>query len=112
MLVTGGIASGKRTYVRALGYANEQMDGCLDAPCPVLLDLDELLRAGDLDERDWERLLCKEVVVCHEVGMGVVPMDAADRAWRERVGATCARLAREASEVVRVVCGIPVFLKR
>jgi adenosyl cobinamide kinase/adenosyl cobinamide phosphate guanylyltransferase len=112
ILVMGGIASGKRSYVRTRGYTDNQMDTALGTPCPVLLDLDELLREGDLDEHDWEEILGKDVVVCHEVGMGVVPMDASDRAWRERVGTACAKLASEASEVVRVVCGIPVSLKR
>ena len=46
-----------------------------------------------------------------EVGMGVVPMDAGERIWRERVGRTCSMLASQATRVVRMVCGIPTIIK-
>ena len=43
--------------------------------------------------------------------MGVVPMDAGERIWRERVGRTCSMLASQATRVVRMVCGIPTIIK-
>jgi adenosylcobinamide kinase/adenosylcobinamide-phosphate guanylyltransferase len=43
--------------------------------------------------------------------MGVVPMDAWERIWRERVGRTCGKLASQATRVVRMVCGIPTIIK-
>ena len=51
------------------------------------------------------------VILCDEVGCGVVPMDSADRAWRERVGRTCCALAERADKVVRLYCGIPSMIK-
>ncbi len=111
LLVIGGIASGKRTYVRSLGYDDDRISQTVDSPAPVLLGLEEILRDGPLSSQDLARLRAKEVVVCCEVGMGVVPMDREQRAWRERVGRTCALLANDASQVVRLVCGIPVTLK-
>jgi len=51
------------------------------------------------------------VVVCDEVGMGVVPLEAEGRLWREAVGAAMCLLAERAERVTRVVCGIPVRLK-
>lgn len=111
VLVIGGIASGKRTYVRSLGYADDQMDGSITSGRPVLCGLEETLRSGALDDVSLERLLSKEVVICCEVGSGVVPMDAGERAWRELVGRTCAELAERAGRVVRMVCGIPVVMK-
>ena len=44
ILITGGVASGKRTYARrALGYTDEQMaDAVLDAR-PVLYNLQNLV---------------------------------------------------------------------
>lgn len=53
----------------------------------------------------------KRVVVCDEVGCGIVPLDPDDRAWRERVGRLCCDLAARADAVVRVVCGIPQMIK-
>lgn len=46
------------------------------------------------------------VVICDEVGCGVVPMDAFERAWREKVGRVCCYFAKEAEQVIRVVCGM------
>ncbi|MDO4796748.1 MAG: bifunctional adenosylcobinamide kinase/adenosylcobinamide-phosphate guanylyltransferase [Coriobacteriales bacterium] len=111
VLVIGGIASGKRTYVRSLGYEDDHMSARAASPAPVLLALEESLRPGELDEQTLAQVLAKEVVVCAEVGMGVVPIDAEQRAWRERVGRTCALLAAQATRVVRLVCGIPVTIK-
>lgn len=111
ILVIGGIASGKRTYVRSLGYTDEQMSPELAADAPVLLALEELLHHGPLSEQDMQAVLAKDVVVCCEVGSGVVPIDADERTWRELVGRTCAKLATEAEQVVRMVCGIPLQLR-
>lgn len=111
LLVIGGIASGKRSYVRLRGYDDSQMSHELWSEQPVLLDLDELLRGGPLEGDAWEQLMQKKVVCCCEIGQGVVPIDADKRAWRELVGRTCSRLAAQADEVVRMVCGIPVVLK-
>ena len=111
ILVVGGIASGKRSYVRSLGYRDEQVDGELASGAPVLYGLEDLLRTGPLDSEGMEAALAKEVVCCCEVGQGVVPIDAGDRAWRELVGRTCTTLAARATRVVRLVCGIPCILK-
>ncbi len=110
ILVVGGIASGKRTYARSLGYSDEQISTTFSGTTPVLYGLEELLRQGPLSERDLQAVLAKDVVICCEVGQGVVPMDATERAWRELVGRTCTQLAAQADQVVRMVCGIPLQL--
>lgn len=51
------------------------------------------------------------IVLCDEVGSGVVPIDREERIWRETVGRLCCRMAEEADEVYRVFCGIPMRLK-
>lgn len=51
------------------------------------------------------------ILVSDEVGYGVVPMDAFDRAYREAVGRVCTELAAYSSCVVRVVCGIGTVIK-
>ena len=111
MLVIGGVASGKRTYVQSLGYKDDQVGRALASDEPVLYELEACLMAGDLTCDELDALQRKDVVVCCEVGQGVVPIDAADRAWQERVGRTCCLLAQRADKVVRMVCGIPVCIK-
>ena len=114
IVVVGGRASGKRTYVESLGYAGADMaDGCLDA-CTVLLNLQDYIAAcpeGLSPEAIAGQLAGKEVVTCCEIGNGIVPLDPVERAWRERVGRTLNILAERADSVVRMVCGIPVTLK-
>ena len=112
ILVTGGYASGKKTYVRQLGYSDEQLSADPHSDRPVLTDLEELLRHGPLDASLWDIVRAKEVIICCEVGLGVVPLDREERTWRELVGKTCIRLAAEAEQVVRMTCGIPRILKQ
>lgn len=51
------------------------------------------------------------ILVSDEVGYGVVPVDAFDRAYREAVGRICTKLAACSDEVTRVVCGIGTVIK-
>ena len=53
----------------------------------------------------------KVILVSDEVGYGVVPIDAFDRAYREAVGRVCTELAAYSRRVVRVVCGIGMVIK-
>ena len=103
ILVTGGRGAGKRSFVTdVLGFSPEQFaeDG------PVLYGLESMDPLPSL-----ETLLHREVVVCREVGCGVVPMDRGDRDWREAVGRLCCALAREAEAVYRLQCGLAMRLK-
>lgn len=51
------------------------------------------------------------VVVADEIGCGVVPTDADERAWRERAGRALCDIAAYSDAVVRVSCGIGVKIK-
>ena len=129
MLVIGGVASGKRTYARSLGYARDSFayahaDGAVrtpgapDAPdaahpAAVLVDAQELVRDAGADPVALAARFAEshELVLCTEVGSGIVPIDAGERLWRERAGALMRELAQRADTVVRMVCGIPTVLK-
>ena len=52
-----------------------------------------------------------EILIATEVGGGVVPMDAAERAAREAAGRLACLLAARADCVVQMFCGIPTILK-
>ncbi|HWP50467.1 MAG TPA: bifunctional adenosylcobinamide kinase/adenosylcobinamide-phosphate guanylyltransferase [Clostridia bacterium] len=111
ILIIGGAHCGKRDYVAAqLGYRMEQMSDHLD-DAPVLYDLQALLR----NDTDYEFLLPalyhKQVVICDEIGCGVVPVNDGERAWRETVGRACCMLALKAERVIRVQCGIGFVIK-
>lgn len=51
------------------------------------------------------------VLICDEIGSGIVPMDPREREWREAVGRILCRLTAQAQEVERVLCGIAIRLK-
>ena len=67
------------------------------------------------EPRDFARRFCAAhpdaIVVANEVGAGVVPIEASDRAFREAVGRALCVIAQEAECVTRCVCGIGVRLK-
>ena len=67
------------------------------------------------DPREFAEQFCREhpdaVVTANEVGAGVVPMAAEDRAFREAVGRALCVIAGKAENVTRCTCGIGVRIK-
>ena len=51
------------------------------------------------------------VIIADEIGNGIVPLDENDRTWREVCGRIMIELAKDATEVYRVVCGIGQRIK-
>ena len=51
------------------------------------------------------------IVIADEIGNGIVPLDAFERAYREQTGRAEILLAKKADEVVRVICGIGQKIK-
>ena len=107
IFVTGGAYSGKTEYVKNnLGADKKTVNG-----------LHKIIRdamANGLDPYDEaEKILDAkpDIVICDEVGSGIVPLDAFEREWRETVGRISCMFAERADSVIRVVCGIGVKLK-
>lgn len=76
-------------------------------------EVSETAARGRLDAF-LERLLRENpgaVVVCEEIGCGIVPMEREDRLWRDLTGHACKRLSGEAESVYRVICGLGQRLK-
>ena len=109
ILIIGGKGQGKLDFALSLGYTAEHVATALPTNRPVLYGLQELTRQNpDLTPA---QLPC-EVIICDEVGCGVVPVEPGQRAWREAVGRCCCALAKEAQRVERVFCGLPLVLKK
>ena len=119
MVVTGGIASGKKTFLEERGVdltcvfdaRDPQKNAVSLADATVVFHVEELVREDALASGVFEQLLSKQVLTCTEVGSGVIPLTWDDRQFRERAGSLSSSLAKEADCVVRMVCGIPVVLK-
>lgn len=111
MFVTGPAFAGKRAFVRNLMGWDEK-DLALHAVWDVqeLANTESCAREEDIASLSHE-LATHDVVIANEVGGGVVPMDAAQRAQREVAGRLACLLAQEATCVVRICCGLPQVLK-
>jgi len=111
ILVIGGAGQGKLDYVlRRTGLGPESVARTPEEAMtrPVFYGLE------DWPELEEDRLLEANpeiVLICREVGCGVVPADPGQRAWREAVGRLCCRLADRADRVERIFCGLPLVLK-
>ena len=107
-LIIGGKGQGKLRYALSLGFTQEDVARSLPTNKPI--------RYGQQTHpREAPALtaaaLPHGIVICDELGCGVVPMDYEDRAWRERTGRLLCDLAAKATRVDRVFCGIPMRLK-
>lgn len=112
LLIVGGEGSGKRTFARTLGYTDDNMaDAVLDGN-PVIFHLEQMVFADpECTDELLPALSGKEVIICNEVGSGVIPANRAERAGREATGRLCVLLAQRADCVVRMVSGLPMVIK-
>lgn len=73
-----------------------------------------LLQSG-IEPQDYARRLLAEnpdaVVICDEIGLGIVPLDPFERRWREETGRALGILAEAAQRVTRVYFGIGQVIK-
>ena len=99
LFVTGPLYSGKRTFA-------QQFPGRRIADVQALA-----AQSKDLSQLADELAQNYDIILATEVGGGVVPMDAAERAAREAAGRLACLLAARADCVVQLFCGIPTVLK-
>ena len=98
IFITGPLYSGKRTFAQNFSGTR-------------ITDVQELAAAAEDLESLADRLAAYDLVLATEVGGGVVPMDAAERAAREAAGRLACLLAARADCVVQMFCGLPTVLK-
>lgn len=130
ILIIGGFAQGKLHYVKQRyvhcedGREVTVLDGTLELPTEtgalqVIVNhlqsyIREQLRQGTDPEGMIENFGKEHpdcILICDEIGNGIVPMEAEERTYRERTGRILEQLAAQADEVVRVVCGIGQKIK-
>ena len=112
ILVIGARSSGKREYVKGLGYSDGDIADTVMDGRPVVMNLQAIVAADPGRAMELlPELLKKDVVICCEVGSGVIPLERSDRDMREATGRLCVALAEKAEKVIRLVAGIPVVIK-
>lgn len=112
VLVIGGFAQGKLEFAKnELGVGDYSCGNFESTECIYNLQdmvLDENFN-DDLDKYIKTNPEC--VIICNEVGGGIVPLDEDKRMYREKVGSICKKLAKQADSVYRVFCGIGMKIK-
>ena len=106
VFVTGPLYSGKKTFVKEWMHWDEE---ALEQH--AVWDVQEMAAGCENLEQLAEELSQKQVVIATEVGGGIVPANAEERAAREAAGRLACLLAKKADTVIRVFCGIPTVLK-
>ena len=125
-LVIGGTAQGKLEYV-LLKYdlqKNMVWDGVLPNDIErkekfVIINhfhqwvKSRMVSGGCPEDEIMSFLDCNEdsIIICDEIGNGIVPIDPFEREYRERTGRILVQLAMRAEEVERIICGIGQKIK-
>ena len=124
-LIIGGAYQGKKTF--AMEHEQVKPEDLADGrTCGYgewisykgIHHLQDYVRRMLQEDMDAAGMVLKEaeqnpaaLILCNELGCGLVPMDAFDRRYRETVGRIQCALAKEAKEVYRVYCGIGERIK-
>ncbi len=120
-LIIGGTAQGKLEYV-LLKY-DVQKNMVWDGVLPNDRELNgnivimnhfhqwvksRMVSGGCPEDEIMSFLDCNEdcIIICDEIGNGIVPIDPFEREYRERTGRILVQLAKRAEEVERIICGI------
>lgn len=106
IFVTGPLFSGKRTFACRILHCSQQ-----ELERFAVWDVQEQAAGTENLAQLADQLAQYPVVIATEVGGGVVPADAEERAAREAAGRLSCLLAQRANTVVRVFYGLPLVLK-
>lgn len=138
-LYIGGFAQGKLEYVKCRYNENQKTEklfvkviDCVDShykkmlletECDVLilnhlhLWVRDLLDEGMEEEKiqttilSWIKSNPDAIVICDELGNGIVPIKKQERIWREQTGRLMIELAKQAERVEHILCGLGQRLK-
>lgn len=127
VLIIGGAYQGKLDYAKEeYGLTDSDVFTCEEGSTAIGFDekivdhferyVLSMIKAGQVPEKAVGMQIRAgrykdRIIICDDISQGLVPMDKTERAWREGVGRTMVRVAKQADKVIRVFCGIPVVLK-
>lgn len=104
ILVVGGAYQGKFEFAQTFGL-------------PILNNLQDMIKEqmnrGNFVQEEMMKLVEKEscVVVCNEIGCGIIPIKKEDRDYREAVGRVACAIAKKADAVYKVEASIAQKIK-
>ena len=115
ILIIGGAYQGKLDYAKEkYGLTDSDVFTCEEGSTAVGFDekivdhferyIFSLIKAGQVPEKAVGMQLRANrykgrIIICDDISQGVVPMDATERAWREGVGRTLVKIAKQADGI-------------
>lgn len=118
-LYIGGFGQGKAAFVKRTENITELFEGGQDnikliknykAINKLNLLIKRLLKEK-ADVIGFVESLEAEVIICDEVGNGIVPIEKEEEEYREYVGRSCCILAEKSESVIRIFCGVGQVIK-
>ena len=125
IMVTGGAYQGKLDFVYRHFGLNESditngstcdFEEAFSAKCIKSYHrfIARLIAQG-VDCVQFTERLCEEnrnaIIILDEIGCGIVPSEKSERKRREDTGRCGCIIAQSCDDVIRVTCGIPVYIK-
>lgn len=121
MLMVGGMSQGKLPYALEMTGLSENdvaRDFAVAKGKPIFYGLHTAVRRAMEAGQDPVELMHEVMdanpnvlIICDEIGCGVVPIDPFEREWRDQVGRICCEIAKNSIRVERIVCGLSQRLK-
>ena len=125
-LIIGGFAQGKLEWLRKQQFVPQEKiadgENCTlqeAVSAQVLNHLHLFIRGLLKEQKDARQIIAglidqnpDLIIICDEIGGGIVPIDAFERLWREETGRICCTLAQKAQRVDRVFCGVGTVIKQ
>ena len=109
----GGAYQGKLDYVCSKKNMSVVADGA-DCNIEDLGNAERFIKEGKSTDTLIDSLYDinpEIIIICDEVGSGIVPLEKEDRIYREAVGRVLCSAVKKAVHVERVICGIGQCLK-
>lgn len=124
-LITGGAFQGKVSYAKEYSGISDAEIVCAESAsaedimrCRAVSGLHLLIKSASIPPSEAAAFVDgiyesnpNIIIICDEVGSGIVPLERSDRDWREAVGRACCRAAELSELVVRIHCGLPHVIK-
>ena len=119
ILIIGGAYQGKLDFAKeTFGLTNGDVYHCdsgeMDFSIRCIDKLEEFARRHpdpisyfESHRADWQ----DSILICQDIFSGVVPMGSENRVWRQKTGRLVQYLAKEATQVSRIFCGLEQRLK-
>ena len=110
ILIIGGAYHNKLAYaLKTYNIVKEDMQNGSDCPVNEAFSKKGIYNLHLLIKRYMESNI--EIIICNEIGSGIIPLDKFEREYRDMVGRIVSEISAISHKVERIYYGIPTILK-